>query len=189
MPLTQSLLINSIGRQCLEGFMSTDTLREKAVLFGEFTTSTDKTQWVFPQLNFTCPTIITSIRLVAEDTSQGPGKNKLPTIQIWRPQNVLQTEFSRLHEISTGLSAVRETSNIFSYSQLSWRVTSGDVLGFYQPDLKKSKYSLSFQADSGFVASRIGNQRDSQARFNKLDRGVENIVHDYPLVSVSVGQS
>ena len=173
----------------MERLISKDTLREKAVLFGEFTTSTDKTQWVFPQMNFTCPTIITSIRLVAEDTGQGPGRNKLPTVQIWRPLNLVQTEFSRVHEVSAGLTALHGISNVFSYSQLSWGVVGGDILGFYQPDLKKSRYVLSFQADSGFPASRIGDQRDSRDRFNKLDRGVENIIYDYPLISVSVGQS
>lgn len=150
--------------------------------------STSFVQWIFPQMTFSCPTVIRSIQLGVRDTGSGIGKDQLPVIQIWRPTTNTRTEYYRVHEISGNMVPLPGTNTILSYSHPPLSVASGDILGFYQPDSFRSRYILSLQVYGGFSAFSKRDNFASQDRFNIQDGVVENDMQIYPLVSVSTGQ-
>ena len=169
----------------MEGFISRKTLREKSALLGSFSQSQEKAQWIFPYMNFTCPTSIYSFRILAEVTGQG---NRYPTLQIWRPRND-GTDFTKVLEVAHNLTPLNRSQSQYLRSiTLARGVETGDVFGFYQPTVDKSQFVLYFQSESGRSSFRKSNQRNPLDSFRINDRNVDSSIQNFPLVGVRVGE-
>ncbi len=174
------------GKKCSEGFVSRETLQERSMFLGAFSLSEGQDQRIFPSLNITCPTIIRSFRIIA---STVVGNNLYPALQLWRPENEMGTEFTKIHETAADLKPVfGSDSNLYQSISLSVPVERGDVFGYYQPTIHQSRYVLYYQTESRHVSWRKTNVRSAPDDFRTRDRGVEGSVQDFPLVGVIAGK-
>ncbi len=155
------------------------------MFLGAFSQSEGQDQRIFPSLNITCPTIIRSFRIIA---STVVGNNSYPTLQVWRPENEMGTEFTKIHGTAAALIPVFGSSNLYQSISLSVPVERGDVFGCYQPAIDQSRYVLYYQTESGHVSWRKTNVRSAPDDFRTRDRGVEGSVQDFPLVGVIAGK-
>ena len=145
-----------------------------------------KTQWLFPQLRITCSTTITKIRFVGE-TLQG-GNDRIPEVQIWRKESPTSTRYSKIHRTPRDAGMIVVQPNLYSMS-VSWQVEPGDVLGVYQPDTKRSRYSFAMQERGGGgeeLSYALRNRRRAPDRFDVSKYDTSG--HPYPLVSVEAGR-
>ena len=136
---------------------------------------------IFPAINFTCTTTVSGWDFVAENRA-GRMRKLYPELQIWRATSTQQ--YSRLHRTSTHQWDTTEHSNVFRYSGFSVQVQAGDILGVFQPDGKKSKYTLIFQEGGGPTSYRT-NTMGSLTTFNVDSNSINT---DYPLVGVETSK-
>ena len=172
-----------VHMQCINGFIEIDTLVEKAALVGKLV-RWEKKQMIFPAINFTCTTTVSGWNFVAESRA-GRGRKLYPEVQIWRTTSAQQ--YSRIHRTSTQWFHTTEHSNVFRYSGFSVQVQAGDILGVFQPDGKKSKYSLTFQEGGGPTNYRM-NTMVSLTTFNVDSSDVNTDQNGYPLVGVEISK-
>lgn len=127
--------------ECLgNGLFSPLTLKEKGLLLGSHSQSTEQSQWVFPSFAFTCDTVITAINYATLSITSGTKRKMHPKFQIWQNES---STYNYIHEISG--KPTNGNFNVNTYSGLQWNVQAGDVLGAYQPEAMKSMTYLSFQ--------------------------------------------
>ena len=134
---------------CTSGFMSLDKMY--AVLNNvniETTRSPSKitfenVQGIFPGMNFTCSGTIQSWIFGAEwhvDSTNG----SFPQLQIWRPiGSGSYTRVGNTTIMTTRLMTIQYNSELYQYypsSPLTFQ--AGDILGYYQPNISKSKLEL-----------------------------------------------
>ncbi len=138
---------------CLgNGLLDLSTLKEKALLLGSHHKSVEKTQWVFPSIEFRCETMVTAIHYATLNVSDQRGASMHPKFQIWR-KNPMSPHTYTKHDISGSVATLDASiANVFTYSSIGLSVQSGDILGAYQPAEMKSKTFLTFQNDSGFMS-------------------------------------
>ena len=161
--------------------MATDPLIKSAILLGDVITASGKEQWLFPTINITCSATVTALRFLAEIEGNGRGmRNKYPQLQVWRPRR--ESEYTKAYSVSDEPSLVQ--AHVYGFSGLSWSVQAGDVLGMYQPDLKKSKYTFIFQQNGEISTYRLSNQRNAPRSFTLTNREVHSNLQNYPLVAI-----
>ena len=143
----------------------------------------EKQQRLFPAINFSCSAAVSGWIFVAED-KEGRGRNLYPEIQIWRTANTQQYS---LHHTSSQQPTVTESSNVFRYPGISVQVQPGDILGVYQPEGKKSRYTLTYQEHGGPINYRM-DTKDAPTTFSIDGNGVHTDQNDYPLVGVEISK-
>ncbi len=174
------------GTMCRDGFVDTETFQRNSMFLGEFSPFEGRVQWIFPYLNFTCDTTITSFKIVARKNAFN---NVYPALQVWRP--VRGVGFARMHEImADNLSLVSKyRSHFYRSPRLSVSVERGDVIGYYQPNIQSSRFSLYFQTESGFSALKKSNELSAPGSFRTRGGDVESNVQDFPLLHVIAGRA
>lgn len=171
-----------LAGQCLNGFAGIDTLINKAASVGKLVRR-EKQQRIFPGINFSCSATVSGWIFVAESRA-GRGRNLYPELQIWSTANTRQ--YSVLHTTSQQ-PRTTESVNVFRYSGISAQVNPGDVLGVYQPEGKKSRYTLTYQEHGGPTNYRM-DAKDPPATFSSDGTGVHTDQNDYPLVGVEISK-
>ena len=174
-----------VGMQCLSGFVTKDMLIEKAASLGENRirgTRRGGQQRLVPGIKFTCSVKLSSWLFVADNSGGG---SEYPALQVWRPQNENETQYTKIHEI-TGLPLGTDDTNVYQYFvQPALGVQAGDVLGIYQPSDRMSRYSIIYQERGGPINYRRGGRIDT---FNLNEGNVKTDQEDYPLVGVRISE-
>lgn len=144
-------LIIGVGNCLGNGLLSQSALKESALLLGAPTAALGKVQWLFPGIEFTCDTVVTSLSYT---TPMPSGKMKHPIFQIWRNNNVSGGLTYELIERvnSSPMPHGGEVDNVYTYSDLRWPVQAKDVLGVYQPEITMSGTRWSYQDGFGPVS-------------------------------------
>ena len=156
-------------------------MANQARLIGGFE-SMDEEQRIFPEIRFTCQTFISSLSFVAEDLGRGGMRNKNPELQIWRPQG---NSYTKIHSTS-GSPLLTFHSNVFTYSNIFWAVQANDVLGVYQPEVRKSRYLFLLQERGGPINYQLTDERDAPDSVELND--VSSDESDYPLLSIQLSK-
>lgn len=166
---------------CLgNGLLNQTDLIENALVLGTHYKSLGTVQWIFPDIQFTCDTVVTSISYATFTPTTGRSEN--PIFQTWRKRHSAGSlTYDRTNEVS-GNSRALDGVNTYVYSNLQWRVEDGDILGAYQPDRTRSTTYLSFQNDLGpssyFKKVSLA-RRDAPFNVSSASQ-----VADIPLVSI-----
>ncbi len=163
--------------------MGKKTFQRNSMFLGDFSQSDESVQWIFPYLNFTCDTIITSFKIVARENTFG---TVFPALQVWRP---VGREFMRIREISTEKFSriAKYSSHVYESPRLSVAVERGDMIGYYEPVSNRNRYFLYYQSESGFGSWRKNNERSAPGTFRTNGRGIDENVQDFPLLHVEAG--
>ena len=168
----------SSGGKCLTNWMTTQLISQQAIYIGGLSGIASKEQWLFPQLKLTCSTTITGLRFVGKYLDDG---NKIPEIQFWRKVSPSGSVYRKVHHTGGDTDIVSERTNLF-YMSVLWQVQAGDVLGIYQPDTSKSRYSVAVQEGGGELSYVLKNQRRATDRIVVSDNSVAG--HPFPLITV-----
>ena len=100
-----------------------------------------------------------------------------------------ETDFTKVLEVAHNLTPLNNShSQVLRSITLARRVETGDVFGYYQPTVDRSRFVLYFQAESGHSSFRKSNQRNPLDNFRTNDRNVDSGVQSFPLVGVRVGE-
>ena len=130
----------------------------------------DKTQYIIPQLNFSCDGTVTQWKVGME---RG-GNNREVNLQIWR--SVIVGEYSRVtEEVYTKTVNKDRIATV----PVSMSVMAGDMVGFYVPD---GRLQLHTAPDVGFTMyTNEGSCTSSLA-------ALESVVGPSPYISVVIGE-
>lgn len=159
-------------------------MRENALLLGSHYKSPGKVQRIFPDIELTCDTIVTSISYATFTVAIGGSRTEHPIFQTWRKRNSPgSVTYDRINEDTSNARAVDGVVNVFVYSDLQWPVEEGDILGAYQPESTRSMTYLSFQNDLGpsSYLKKLSLRRAYDLPFNVSSASE---VTDTPLVSI-----
>lgn len=138
--------------------------------------SPGKTQWIFPSIEFSCQTTITSI-VYAAVTSSG---TRHPKFQIWRPTE--SKTFLRVDRVEDNPMRYNETETVYSYSGLVMEVMPGDILGVHQPSEGMSM--TTFILRDNRIASSYSLRTKQLSSFD-VDHEEVELRHAVPLVSIT----
>ena len=143
--------------------------------FGDFNfvcgdTVTDNTQYIIPELNFSCNGNVTQWKVGLEDG----GNNEVVNIQIWR--SVSAGKYSRVTEqVYTKTDNDERIANV----PVSMSVMAGDIVGFYVPG---GQLRLHTAPDVGLTMYTIGGSPTSSLA------ALESVVGPSPFISVVFGE-
>ncbi len=164
------------------------TLQQKAALIGS-TRRREEIQLLFPSIQFTCSGTLTGWMFVGENRGGGRDRDEYPELQIWRPNSLLRTRYSKIHGISGAPISTRHP-NVYEYNVFtSVQVRAGDVLGVHQPEGRRSKYNVLFQQRGGPTNYYEDREDDPLNSFDLTDDDVESDENDVPLVGVETSTS
>lgn len=142
-----------VGSCLSDGLLSQTTLRDNASLLGSLSRTPGNVQWIFPNIEFTCDTVVTSVSYTTIPTA-GEGK-KHPIFQTWRKSHSSESiTYEQINEATSSARALggNNVVNVYIYPDLQWHVQAGDALGAYQPESGESGTYLSFQNGFGSVS-------------------------------------
>lgn len=169
------------GIQCLNGFADLDTLTEKAAFIGKIKRR-ERQQRIIPDVKFTCSGTLQGWMFVAEN-KEG---DEYPELQIWRPMNAQSTRYTKIHGTSEAPVSTQH-SNVYQHSGISVHFREGDVLGVFQPEGRRSRYSLSYQESGGPVNYRLDMQNSPLRTFEITGNGVK-MDQSYPIVGLQTSK-
>ena len=163
-----------LGNQLLEP----SVLRRSALLLRSHSQSPGKTQWIFPSVQFTCQTTLTSISyatVIFETTDMGRSRIRHPRFQLWRLNS--SKTYNRVER-------VRSEPEDETYTQLNWTVMPGDILGVYQPH--EATTFLILQDDPLASSYFLGEQMRSSRTFD-IHEEMTQRAGKFPLISIASG--
>lgn len=148
-----ALLYIGIGSCLGDGLLSQTALRDNALLLGSLSRAPGNVQWIFPNIEFTCDTVVTSVSYTTTVTIGEQQKH--PIFQTWRKSHSSESPtYEQINE-ATGIPKALggdDVVNVYLYPDLRWQVQTGDALGAYQPESSESGTYLSFQNGFGSVS-------------------------------------
>ena len=159
--------------------------KKKQMMPGAGLKKRQKQQSLFTHQKFNCSGKVTEWIFAAE---WGGDEMKYPELQIWRPESPGSTVYNKIH--STTVTALSNSIN-FIYTHIlnePINVVSGDILGVYQPEGRKSKLALYFYETDDLAYQYYYKDKIDQS-IDQLD--VSNAKDDkteIPLVTAVIGK-
>ena len=168
-----------VGNCLGNGLLSQSALKESALLLATPTRAPGKVQWLFPGIEFTCNTTITSMSYTTPMTS---GKSKHPMFQVWRKSSLSGSlTYEQIEKVNGRPRTLDgDVVNVYTYSDLQLPVQGGDILGVYQPEIAMSGTRWSYQEGFGPVTY---SRKVSAQSFAISDAFVANLT---PLIFIGV---
>ena len=162
------------------GLLSPRALNQSALRLGNHSSSPERTQWIFPSIEFTCATTITSLSYASPSIAETGVRNKHPGVQTWRKSHssstLLYNQVERFNVTPDTVDGI-----VYTFSDLQIRIEMGDILGAYQPEGMESASFVSFQGSPGTLSYYHDGLMNPESSFDGPTSAEEGKL---PLISV-----
>ena len=177
------------AEECANGFPDYNFIATKALK----TTTGDRLRNYFSLLNpFTCSGTLTGLVLGVDVRTESDSRYLYPEISLWRPESTDDEEENQEYEIVKGsrrtvrLSPANfSTNGAFHYVlDVPLNFRADDILGWRQPEDKKSVVRMYTIDGSNFMLRRVIPEEFSSDSFTLEDSGSSNnVLLLYPVTS------
>ena len=169
-----------VGSSCFTGQdLSEDTVRNTFV--GRIKLM-DQTQRLFPDIHFTCNSIITQWLIGGKGRNED---NEFLQLQLWQRTDrntYSRRDFSTIRSFSTTTN-----NNVYAYfPEPPLEVKEGDILGVFQPNDRNSPLTIYYLENGG--PANYGNPTESDQPYTSFPIDSALNQNDYPLITVVLGE-
>ena len=174
----------SLDGACVSSSINATLIKENALLIHEVRLPTDKRQYIYPEMKFSCNGSVTKWIYGALDQTRARGD--LPELQIWRQTgpNSYNKQGSSL--VTANISIAPNVYEYYPVTPLEFQ--EGDIFGVHIPDDGDSKLLLYEQRESGPLNLHIDRNVDPPAP-STINEALQTEDHNFPLVTLEVRSS
>ena len=172
----------SLDGACVSSSINATLIKENALLIHEVRLPTDRRQYIYPEMKFTCNGSVTKWIYGAIDQNRAAGD--LPELQIWHQTgpNSYNKQGSSL--VTTNLTGNSNVHEYYPVTPLEFQ--EGDIFGVHIPQDSSSQLWLYQQRESGPLNLLDGFNVDSLAPSTINESVRTEGANDFPLVTLEI---
>ena len=172
----------SLEGACVSSSINATIIKENALLIHEVRLLTNRRQYIYPEMKFSCNGSVTKWIYGAVDQNRAAGD--LPELQIWH-----QTGPNSYNKQGSSLVIANSTGNLNVheyYPVTPLEFQEGDIVGVHVPRDSSSQLWLYQQRESGPLNLRINENVDSPAPSTINEALRTEGANDFPLVTLEI---
>ena len=174
----------SLDGACVNSSINATLIKENALLIHHVRLPTDRRQYIYPEMKFSCNGSVTKWIYGAVDQNRSTGD--LPELQIWRQTGPYSYSKQGSSLVTTNISIATNVYEYYPVTPLEFQ--EGDIFGVHIPQCGNSQLCLYEQENSGPLNLRINSNVDSPAPSTINSVLKTEGTNDFPLVTVIISK-